>query len=280
MAQNPYVNKVIYGNQTVMDISGDTVTPADVASGKTFHDASGEAQTGSYVAPVIQNLYPSNSSHPQLVLENNYKIKSSGYAIESFNDKPAQISFYPEQVNNGEWYYFHSDGMGNPYTGWLVTNLGDKTPSDSNPPLLYKNRVYRPSENGYLFASNVFYGPKYTKKGTLPDFTAINTEQTIDTGLSSITYFYIEAKVVGANLTNIRHRTWLDTTQTANKQIGTQNNITNTTTSAANSGTDANGVITGNSIYIKVSGISGGVVTIKTGNNVSYLHKDIVWYAG
>ena len=120
----------------------------------------------------------------------------------------------------------------------------------------------------------------FKTSGTLADFTAINTEQTIDTGLSSVKYFYIEAKVAGANLSNVRYKAWLDTTQAANKQVAVQENITSATTSGTNSGTDADGVITGNSVYIKVSGISGGTVTIKTGNNVSYLHKDIVWYAG
>ena len=46
MATNPYVNKVVYGNSTVMDISGDTATPSDVLAGATFHDRSGAAQVG------------------------------------------------------------------------------------------------------------------------------------------------------------------------------------------------------------------------------------------
>ena len=41
MANNPYVNKVQYGNQTIIDISGDTVTAGDLWIGVTAHDASG-----------------------------------------------------------------------------------------------------------------------------------------------------------------------------------------------------------------------------------------------
>ena len=54
MASNPYVNKVEYAGQTVMDISGDTVTPSDVLNGVTFHDRSGAPQTG---AVITHNVY-------------------------------------------------------------------------------------------------------------------------------------------------------------------------------------------------------------------------------
>lgn len=40
------INKVIYGNQTLIDLTQDDITPADLASGKTAHDASGAVITG------------------------------------------------------------------------------------------------------------------------------------------------------------------------------------------------------------------------------------------
>jgi len=46
MANNPYVNKVIYGNDTLIDLTADDVTRADVLAGKAFHLPSGEATTG------------------------------------------------------------------------------------------------------------------------------------------------------------------------------------------------------------------------------------------
>ena len=39
-------NKVIYGNETLIDLTGDTAKASDVASGKTFHLASGIQATG------------------------------------------------------------------------------------------------------------------------------------------------------------------------------------------------------------------------------------------
>ena len=44
---NQYVNKVIYGGNTLIDLTGDTATADKVLSSYTFHDATGEQKTGS-----------------------------------------------------------------------------------------------------------------------------------------------------------------------------------------------------------------------------------------
>jgi hypothetical protein len=44
---NQYVNKVIYGNRTLIDLTGDTVQADKVLSGYTAHDKSGAPITGS-----------------------------------------------------------------------------------------------------------------------------------------------------------------------------------------------------------------------------------------
>lgn len=46
MANNPYVNKVQYGNQTVMDISDSTAEESDVLTGKSFYKKNGQKSTG------------------------------------------------------------------------------------------------------------------------------------------------------------------------------------------------------------------------------------------
>lgn len=48
MANNPYVNKVQYGNQTLLDLTSDNIVANKLASGKTAHDASGNQITGTY----------------------------------------------------------------------------------------------------------------------------------------------------------------------------------------------------------------------------------------
>ena len=46
MADNQYVNKVIYGGDTLIDLTGDDVAASDVLSGKKFHLPSGAPGTG------------------------------------------------------------------------------------------------------------------------------------------------------------------------------------------------------------------------------------------
>lgn len=46
MANNQNINKVVFGNQTLIDLTADTITPADLQNGVTAHDASGAIITG------------------------------------------------------------------------------------------------------------------------------------------------------------------------------------------------------------------------------------------
>ena len=43
------VNKVVYGNSTIIDLTSDTVTPSTILSGYTAHDKAGSLITGNYV---------------------------------------------------------------------------------------------------------------------------------------------------------------------------------------------------------------------------------------
>lgn len=52
MANNPYINKVEYGGNTLIDLTGDTVTAGDMLSGVTAHDRSGASIQGTLV-PVL-----------------------------------------------------------------------------------------------------------------------------------------------------------------------------------------------------------------------------------
>lgn len=66
MAENPYVNKVEYAGQTLMDLTGDTVTPSDVLNGTTFHDRSGAPQTGNLITHNVYDGLDSTSTSDAL----------------------------------------------------------------------------------------------------------------------------------------------------------------------------------------------------------------------
>ncbi len=46
MAVNQYANKIIYGGQTLIDLTGDTIEASDVINGKSFHYKDGSTKTG------------------------------------------------------------------------------------------------------------------------------------------------------------------------------------------------------------------------------------------
>lgn len=46
MANNQYINKVVYGGNTLIDLTGDDVAASDVLAGKLFHLPSGAQGTG------------------------------------------------------------------------------------------------------------------------------------------------------------------------------------------------------------------------------------------
>ena len=46
MAENPYVNKVVFGNDTLVDLTEDSVTANNLLEGETAHSASGAPVTG------------------------------------------------------------------------------------------------------------------------------------------------------------------------------------------------------------------------------------------
>ena len=61
MANNQYVNKVVINGVTKIDLTGDTITESNLASGVTAHDASGAPITGT-------NTYDSDTSEDTAVV--------------------------------------------------------------------------------------------------------------------------------------------------------------------------------------------------------------------
>ena len=62
MANNQYVNKVIYGSNTLIDLSQDTVAAGNMLSGYTAHDASGAAISGSIATKTGSDMTLQNNT--------------------------------------------------------------------------------------------------------------------------------------------------------------------------------------------------------------------------
>lgn len=62
MANNPYVNRVDYGGNTLIDLTADTVAADKLLSGYTAHDRSGAAITGSIQSKAAQTYTPGTAS--------------------------------------------------------------------------------------------------------------------------------------------------------------------------------------------------------------------------
>ena len=66
MANNPYVNKVVFGDETLIDLTGDSVSPGVLQEGYTAHRASG--------VPIVGTLAIQSPTYLGFV-DGRYKIK-------------------------------------------------------------------------------------------------------------------------------------------------------------------------------------------------------------
>ena len=125
------VNKVVYGNDTLIDLTGDTVTPATMLNGTTAHDASGKPITGSYVPPATPtDITPSNSNPVSLTANTPVKPTASGYAIASYtNIFPSNIT--PKSLK-GKGIYRIDQGSAMSIEGYAISDYETITPSTTN----------------------------------------------------------------------------------------------------------------------------------------------------
>jgi len=88
MATNENVNKVIYGNQTVMDITDTTAEESDVASGEVFYKANGSRSVGTLNADsaVWGNITGTMSNQTDLQTELNRAYTKTASETSSIDD--------------------------------------------------------------------------------------------------------------------------------------------------------------------------------------------------
>ena len=138
------VNKVVYGNDTLIDLTGDTVTPATMLNGTTAHDASGKPITGSYVPPATPtDITPSNSNPVALTADTPVNPTSGGYAIASYDNvtpSSTAVSVAADDIVKIGGAGVIVDTIPTP------TNL---TPSNSTPAQITSGNDYHATASGY-----------------------------------------------------------------------------------------------------------------------------------
>lgn len=153
MANNPNVNKVEYNGQTLMDLTGDTVTQNDVRSGVTFHDRSGAAQQGGLIISPVYNGLDSSSTTDALsanqgrVLANRTPIFISG--IGPGQDGTIEMmanALINQMTEMNRWYLFRSSWPDHP-SGYIGYGFGVQEGSTKR----YYGHIMDGSANVYDF---------------------------------------------------------------------------------------------------------------------------------
>lgn len=118
--------KNVTGTYSGPTLSGDATT-SDVLSGKTFYSDSYTKKTGTYTAPTITSITPSNTSPVSMSANNNYKPTASGYAISSYSSvtpSSSGASFSSGMVKmDGNGYAYSSRPSSGYNYGWDSSTL-------------------------------------------------------------------------------------------------------------------------------------------------------------
>ena len=99
MANNQYVNKVVFGDETLIDLSQDTVAAASMLSGATAHDASGAIITGTI--PIKSGLDISTYWDTQSTFHITMPI---GYYNSIVNLGLSGIKIWPPEAGTNSFY--------------------------------------------------------------------------------------------------------------------------------------------------------------------------------
>ena len=186
-------NKIVYGNETLIDLSGDTVQESDVAQGKTFHKADGSQATGTATGGGTA-ITPSDSSPVPLAKDSSYTIENNGgYAVtfdESTVSENDVIKNKKYVDNNGvhtgtrpKFYKYNASSKLR-----LSINKGHIPGND----LPYEGILLKSSNNGYGINRNV--GIRITTSRIVQLFTLMDdgiTESSIN--LRTLSANYVDA---------------------------------------------------------------------------------------
>ena len=232
---------------------------------------------GAASVPAPASITPSNASPVALTANTAVKPTAAGYAIESYSDATPSNSS-PAQLTSGGIYKMASAGM-------AIQSMDSVTPSDASPYPVSSEDICKMTGNGYAIQSytditpsadgaefsagiNKMSGGGYaysqrpsggsTKYGTIGSYS-INSEFTVQTGLTSVTKFTLVTAI--PNVTNRRTVTVYDA------------DVSTTTCAIAYLGgsvtSNATNFNTRNTYMPVIKSISGGDITILTGSNIA-----------
>ena len=95
------INKVVYGSNTLVDLTGDTVSAADVAAGKRFHLPNGEQASGSLNCQILEFTLATHQ-YTNVTIGT---LSDEAYShIDDDNFSVSMINTTPEQVVNNDDY--------------------------------------------------------------------------------------------------------------------------------------------------------------------------------
>lgn len=101
MPNNP-INKVVYGNDVLMDLTEDTVEPASLVLGTTAHDRSGAPITGTF--------------DPSIYVEKAGDTMTGGLSVGNLQDDHSFTSI------GKNWIMHRADGLGSMNKGTVIIN--------------------------------------------------------------------------------------------------------------------------------------------------------------
>ena len=118
------INKIIFGNKTLIDLTSDTAKEANVFKGQTFHTADGSKKTGTFsideeleeqenlILQIKQALEGKvgggDTPGYQIYNNNNFgtiELNSSGLAYYSLDDGQTWIDFYDYHNGHRVWLF-------------------------------------------------------------------------------------------------------------------------------------------------------------------------------
>ena len=114
MAQNPNVNKVEFGSDTIMDITDTTATAPDVAAGAVFYAASGARTVGTYTGADKMDLVSNPTAGDVLTTDANGQAQDSGTPLTdlvTFYDAATDTTYGLVKLNPAESVDVNANGQ-------------------------------------------------------------------------------------------------------------------------------------------------------------------------